>query len=133
MLTQKNNEWNELFYTLKNQFVSLKFNIYFEKSIIYVERITTNTLGGILLNSISLTFILVTILLTYLAILSDHNHENEHLGLYNLLLFSTICLIVCFSTHDLFIFYLGFESITVPIYYLIHMYGSDIDKFKACD
>ena len=85
------------------------------------------------LDSINIIFSLTTILLVLIRILSDHNHENEYNSLYKILWFSSICLVVCFITTDLFWFYLGFKSITIPIYYLIHMYSSNIDKFRACD
>lgn len=101
--------------------------------IIDIEQTVSELYVSISFNTVSLIFSLITILLTFIALLSDHNHENEHTGLYNILVFATVCLTICSCTQDLFWFYLGFKSVTLPVYYLIHMYRSDIDKFKACD
>lgn len=101
--------------------------------IIDIEQATSSLYISISFNSVSLIFSFITILLTFIALLSDHNHENEHTGLYNILVFATVCLTICSCSQDLFWFYLGFKSVTIPVYYLIHMYRSDIDKFKACD
>lgn len=98
-----------------------------------IEQTISELFIRISLDSVNLIFSLITILLVIIRILSDHNHENENNSIYFILWFSTLCLIVCFITNDLFWFYLGFKSITIPVYYLIHMYRSDIDKFKACD
>lgn len=42
-----------------------------------------------------------------------------------------IALFVAFSTLDLFIFYLAFESLTVPTFFLIYLYGGEIQKLRA--
>ena len=105
----------------------------YSETLLNVESTVTEFYVSISLNSVSLIFAFITILLTIIAILSDHNHENESTGLYNILFISTLCLVICSISQDLFWFYLGFKSVTIPIYYLIHMYRSDIDKFKACD
>ena len=40
-------------------------------------------------------------------------------------------LIITFSTTDLFIFYLGFEGLSIPVFFLIFLYGAEITKIKA--
>ena len=79
------------------------------------------------------SFSVVTLLLTIVALLSDQNHENEYIELQNIIILTTAMLLFCSNSDDLFSFYLAFKSVTMPIYYLIHTYRSDIDKFKACD
>lgn len=103
------------------------------QSLLNIESTVSEFYISISLNTVSFVFSFATILLTIVATLSDHNHENESTGLYSIIIFSTTCLVVCSVSQDLFWFYLAFKSVTVPIYYLIHMYRSDIDKFKACD
>ena len=133
MYKQVINDW----ISCENFFLNYKIKEPFTKNteqVIYtIEQLTRELYKSLSLDAVNLLFSFITVLLVIIRILSDHNHENEHTSLYNILLFSTVCLVICFSTHDLFWFYLGFKSITVPIYYLIHMYRSDIDKFKACD
>ena len=40
-------------------------------------------------------------------------------------------LIITFSTSDLFIFYLGFEGLSIPMFFLIFMFGAEITKIRA--
>ena len=127
-------EWLDFFDTI------YIYNIYYIHtpshyfhSIFNIEQLVSEMFIRISIDFINLSFTFVTALLAFISVLSDHNHENEHTSLYKIIVFSTICLIICFTTNDLFWFYLGFKSITIPVYYLIHMYRSNIDKFKACD
>jgi NADH:ubiquinone oxidoreductase subunit 4 (subunit M) len=40
-------------------------------------------------------------------------------------------LIIAFYTTDLFIFYLAFEGLAVPTFFLIYIYGAEITKLRA--
>ena len=40
-------------------------------------------------------------------------------------------LIITFSTTDLFIFYLAFEGLSIPVFFLIFMFGAEITKIRA--
>ena len=40
-------------------------------------------------------------------------------------------LILTFSTSDLLIFYLGFEGLSLPVFFLIFLYGAEITKIRA--
>ena len=130
LLKELNFEWWYFYlsYAVKNGILLHLQNITIlnQNSNVLVEKVID-------IDAISFAFIYVTLVLTFIAILVDHNHENEDTGLYNILVISAVCLMLCFSTLDLFWFYVGFKSVTLPIYYLIHMYSSDLDKFKACD
>ena len=130
LLKELNFEWWYFYlsYTVKNGILLHLQNITIlnQNSNVLVEKVID-------IDAISFAFIYVTLVLTFIAILVDHNHENEDTGLYNILVISAVCLMLCSSTLDLFWFYVGFKSVTLPIYYLIHMYSSDLDKFKACD
>ena len=128
----KNYEWYKFYLTFNVKGLQF-FKEAYQESLLGVESLVSEFYISISLNSVSFIFSFITIILTIIAVLSDHNHENENTGLYNILCFSTACLVICSISHDLFWFYLGFKSVTIPIYYLIHMYRSDIDKFKACD
>ena len=101
-LLNKNFEWTQLYDLLVSLgYTETCFNTLYQ-SVINIEQLTNQISKSISLDSISLIFVYITILLTIIAILSDHNHENEHTGLYNILLFSTGCLVLCSSTQDLF-------------------------------
>ena len=130
LLKELNFEWWYFYlsYAVKNGILLHLQNITIlnQNSNVLVEKVID-------IDAISFAFIYVTLVLTFIAILVDHNHENENTCLYNILVISAVCLMLCFSTLDLFWFYVGFKSVTLPIYYLIHMYSSDLDKFKACD
>lgn len=133
MVFQKINNWLELFCYLRDNKLYTYFVTNYSQTCYSIEQTIREVYKNLSFDAVNLLFSFITILLVIVRALADSNHENEHTSLYNILVFSTICLVICFTTHDLFWFYLGFKSITVPIYYLIHMYRSDIDKFKACD
>ena len=40
-------------------------------------------------------------------------------------------LLLIFSTEDLFIFYLGFEGLSIPVFFLIFLYGAEVTKLRA--
>lgn len=40
-------------------------------------------------------------------------------------------IIIAFSAIDLFIFFLSFEGITIPTFFLIYLYGSEVTKLRA--
>lgn len=40
-------------------------------------------------------------------------------------------LFITFSSLDLFIFFLGFESITIPTFFIIYLFGSELTKIRA--
>jgi NADH:ubiquinone oxidoreductase subunit 4 (subunit M) len=40
-------------------------------------------------------------------------------------------LILAFSTIDLFIFYLSFEGLSIPVFFLIYLYGAEVTKIRA--
>ena len=85
------------------------------------------------LDSFSLLLILLTNLLFSLAILSNWNSDlmhNFYLYVY-LLLWIELMLFITFSSLDLFIFFLGFESITIPTFFIIYLFGSELTKIRA--
>ena len=129
-ILKKNIEWYSMIEYYITPFLDYKV---ITQSLINIEYLVTEFFVSISINPVSFIFSFITILLSIIAFLSDNNHENEHTGLYYILVSSTVFLVICSLTQDLFWFYLGFKSVTIPIYYLIHMYSSDIDKLKACD
>ena len=97
----KNYEWYNMYLLLDiNGLHSFKKS--YQESLLNVESLVNEFYISISLNSVSFIFSFITILLTIIAVLSDHNHENESTGLYNILCFSTTCLIICSVSHDLF-------------------------------
>lgn len=40
-------------------------------------------------------------------------------------------LVILFATSDLFVFYLTFEGLTIPTFFLIFIYGAEITKLRA--
>jgi NADH:ubiquinone oxidoreductase subunit 4 (subunit M) len=41
------------------------------------------------------------------------------------------CLFIAFSSLDLFIFYICFEGITVPTFFIIYLFGAELTKLRA--
>lgn len=86
------------------------------------------------IDGISLFFILLTSLLIFLCILDSWNHKiaifkNQEFVVYFLLL--ELFLIFSFITLDLLVFYVFFESVLIPMFLIIGIWGSRERKIQA--
>ena len=85
------------------------------------------------LDTVALIFILLTIfLITQALFLGANTRKFGSLRFFNatLILIQTF-LIIAFYTTNLFIFYIGFEGLTLPTFFLIFIFGADKLKFRA--
>lgn len=80
-------------------------------------------------------FIVLTVFLTPLALLSNWNdlkHKWYNIKSFLLLLIALVALlIICFSTFNLFLFIVMFESTTLPLFLLISLFGHRSKKHRA--
>jgi len=95
-------------------------------------------LSGLNINSylgidgISLLFIILTTLIFPICILNSWKNIKEHLKEYMILfLIMESLLIIVFSILDLFLFYVFFESILIPMFLIIGIWGSRRRKVRA--
>jgi NADH:ubiquinone oxidoreductase subunit 4 (subunit M) len=83
-------------------------------------------------DGISLFFILLSTLLICICILTSWSsvsmHEKEYYICFLLIL---IFLVFVFSVLDIIVFYIFFESILIPMYLIIGIWGSRTRKIKA--
>lgn len=83
-------------------------------------------------DGISLLFILLTTLLIPLCILSSWNSIKKSIKEYYCYFLLMESLLICvFSSLDLIIFFIFFESILIPMYLIIGFWGSRTRKIKA--
>lgn len=84
------------------------------------------------LDGISYIFVLLTTLLIPLCLLSSWNLVTDKEKMYYILfLFMEICLIFVFCVRDILLFYIFFESILIPMFILIGVWGSRERKIRA--
>jgi proton-translocating NADH-quinone oxidoreductase chain M len=84
------------------------------------------------IDGISLFFILLTNLLIFLCILISWNSIKHNLKLYfSLFFFLNFLLIGVFCVLDLLLFYIFFESVLIPMYFIIGFWGSRARKIRA--
>lgn len=99
--------------------------------------LSINNLNFILtlnLNGIGLFFFVLSSLLIFLCILFLINSQNDDNNIKNYLLNLLIIelfLLLVFSVTDLFLFYVFFEAILIPMYLLIGIWGSRQRKVRA--
>ena len=87
------------------------------------------TLG---IDGISLFFILLTTMLTFLCILVSWNSITYNLKEYLIFfLLMEFFLIGVFTTLDLLLFYIFFESVLIPMFLIIGIWGSRERKIRA--
>lgn len=84
------------------------------------------------IDGISLLFILLTTLLTPLCLLASYEAIQVNVKEYNFLfLMLEFFLLLIFCTLDLFFFYIFFESVLIPMFLLIGIWGSRERKIRA--
>lgn len=83
-------------------------------------------------DGISLFFIILSTLLVCICILSNWVNIKNHLKSYLIaFLLIDFCLVIVFSSLDIIIFYIFFESILIPMFIIIGVWGSRTRKLKA--
>jgi len=95
---------------------------------ISIDSINTDFFVG--LDGISIFFFLLTSLLTFFCNIFIWNEKNFKLYIL-LLFFLELLLLLTFSVLNLFLFYLFFESILIPMFLIIGGWGSREKKIRA--
>nr|YP_010507706.1 NADH dehydrogenase subunit 4 [Phytophthora botryosa]UXG55818.1 NADH dehydrogenase subunit 4 [Phytophthora botryosa] len=84
------------------------------------------------LDGISLFFIILTTFLIPICMLISYEIINKNIKEYFILYFILeFCLIISFSVLDILIFYIFFESVLIPMFLIIGIWGSRERKIKA--
>ena len=84
------------------------------------------------IDGISLFFIILTTFLIPICILISYEIIKKNIKEYFILFFILeFCLIISFSILDLLIFYIFFESVLIPMFLIIGIWGSRERKIKA--
>ena len=105
-------------------------NFQFVSSFLWFSSFNINVFVGI--DSISLLFIILTTLIFPLCILNSWKSVSIYLKEYMVLfLVMESLLLIVFSVLDLLLFYVFFESILIPMYLLIGVWGSRTRKIRA--
>ena len=128
-----------LFFSILTFYVSLFLWIFFEKSslffqwVIYKHWLSFLGINFILgLDGISLFFILLTTFLIPICILSGWKNITSNIKSFLLLfLFLEVFLLFIFSVLDLVLFYIFFESVLIPMFLIIGIWGSRERRIKA--
>jgi len=136
---------NEFFFyfSLLLLFISIQLWIYFDRftfkyqyiinncnNWLNIEQFQFDFIFGV--DGISLFFIILTTFILLFIILNLFNLSNrlllEYLAYFFLI---EICLLLAFAALDLFLFFLFFESVLIPMYLIIGKWGSRDRKIKA--
>jgi proton-translocating NADH-quinone oxidoreductase chain M len=119
-------------------FLSLIYWVTFDRStpkFQYIIELGTEKLLGLDiifgLDGISLFFILLTTIISPLLILITWNLDKNIKLLSIILLITELLILATFMALDLFIFYVAFESILIPLFISILIWGSRRRKIKA--
>ena len=100
----------------------LKFN--------WINQYNINFYFGI--DGISLFFLILTTFLIPICLLISYDIIKKNVKEYFILYFILeFCLIISFSILDLFVFYIFFESVLIPMFLIIGIWGSRERKIKA--
>ncbi|MBV9081421.1 MAG: NADH-quinone oxidoreductase subunit M, partial [Acidobacteriaceae bacterium] len=84
------------------------------------------------IDGISLLFVLLTTLISFIAILASWNSVEERTKLYySMLLLLETGVIGVFVSLDLFLFYLFWDVVLIPMYFIIGIYGGPRRSYAA--
>jgi NADH:ubiquinone oxidoreductase subunit 4 (subunit M) len=83
-------------------------------------------------DGISIFFVLLTTFITPIALLSSHNEIEKNLKFYlvSILLLETLQIGV-FVVLDLLLFYIFFESVLIPLFFIVGVWGASSAKVRA--
>ena len=119
--------------------ISLPLWILFDKStsnfqyllkLNWIDQLNIHFYFGI--DGISLFFIILTTFLIPICMLISYEIINKNVKEYFILYFILeFCLIISFSVLDLLVFYIFFESVLIPMFLIIGIWGSRERKIKA--
>jgi len=84
------------------------------------------------IDGISLFFVLLTTFITPIALLSSHRDIEKNLKFYlvSILLLETLQIAV-FVVLDLLLFYVFFESVLIPLFFIVGVWGASSAKVRA--
>jgi hypothetical protein len=123
--------------SLINFIISLFLWLKFDSNFIGYQFITSiSNLDFIQLNlgvdGLSLFFVLLTTFITPIALLSSHNDIEKNLRFYlvSILLLETLQIAV-FVVLDLLLFYIFFESVLIPLFFIVGVWGASAAKVRA--
>jgi NADH-ubiquinone oxidoreductase chain 4 len=123
--------------SLMNFFISIILWIKFDSNYMGYQFITSiSNLEFVHLNlgvdGLSLFFVLLTTFITPIALLASHNEIEKNLRFYlvSILLLETLQIAV-FVVLDLLLFYIFFESVLIPLFFIVGVWGASAAKVRA--
>lgn len=128
-----------IFTSLLNFIISIIFWVEFDSSYLGYQFVSTVSPLGLEfiqfnfgIDGISLFFVLLTTFITPIALLSSHNDIEKNLKFYlvSMLLLETLQIAV-FVVLDLLLFYIFFESVLIPLFLIIGVWGASAAKVRA--
>jgi len=113
-------------------FIDFNFNssVYQQEILININFFVINITLNFALDGLSLLFFSLSSLLVFLCLIFILN-DNSYKYYSILLLIIELFLLIIFSVLDLFIFYMFFEAILIPMFLIIGIWGSRERKIRA--
>jgi len=125
---------NSHFFTLPTLSNTFNFIYYFGFNNLDINRFNLDNIFSCHLSfdNFNLLFILLSTFLITITILLSWNLKLKFLNLYFIILtLINLLLILTFSTQNIFIFFISFESTLIPMFLLIYLWGSRERKLRA--
>jgi len=106
-------------------------NTYFQQTTVFVVDLNIlNLFFNFGVDGISIYFFLLTTFLIFICIIFSWETINVKMHFFNLL-FLELLLLLVFTVLDLFLFYIFFEAILIPMFLIIGILGSRARKIRA--
>ena len=82
-------------------------------------------------DGMSITMVLLSVIVLLIGAISSWTIKNKEKGYFSLFLILNMAIIGCFSALDLFLFYLFFEFMLLPMYFLIGIWGGKRREYAS--
>jgi len=94
-----------------------------------IGKLSANYLIGV--DGLNVVFVLLTVAITIIAVISSWKIKKKVRGYFSLFLLLNASIIGCFVSLDLLLFYLFFEFMLLPMYFLIGLWGGPRREYAS--
>ncbi|MTI19995.1 NADH-quinone oxidoreductase subunit M, partial [Fulvivirga sp. RKSG066] len=94
-----------------------------------IGKLSASYLLGV--DGLNIALVLLTVVVTVIAVISSWNLKTKVRGYFSLFLLLNAAIIGCFVSLDLLLFYLFFEFMLLPMYFLIGLWGGPRREYAS--
>ncbi|MCK5687676.1 NADH-quinone oxidoreductase subunit M [Myxococcota bacterium] len=103
--------------------------VQFQTQVVWIKEFNIEYYMGA--DGLSVTMLILTALITFIAVIASFNITDKPAGYFALILFLETGMMGTFSALDMFLFYIFWEIMLLPMYFLIGIWGGPRKEYAA--